>query len=104
LAEEVAERAMHFEKSPDKNLGASLKSGCKEDFGLLADFAAAVQELLQLHEQQFRAIVQGDVECTRFEVLIHMANEKKKLAKYAYLRHADAQGGLIDDVLEKIQT
>jgi len=55
---------------------ASLKSGCEEHFGLLADFSAAVRELMDLHEQQFRAIVQGDTECSRFEVLIHMAKKR----------------------------
>ena len=55
-------------------------------------FGAAVRELLELHEQQFLAITAGDGECERFDILIHMANEKKQLAKYAYLRHVGQHG------------
>jgi hypothetical protein len=58
----------------------------------LDELGEAVRELLQLHEQQFRAIVDEDSDCTRFDLLIHMANEKKQRVKYAYLRHVEAHG------------
>jgi hypothetical protein len=67
-------------------------SGCKESRRLLDEFAEAVRELLLLHEQQFLAVVQGDFECNRFDLLIHMANEKKQQAKYAYLHHVESHG------------
>ena len=57
---------------------------------LLDAFGAAVQEVLRLHEQLFMAIVEGDNECNRFDLLIHMANEKKHAAKYAYIRHVES--------------
>ena len=66
--------------------------GCEEHNRLLEDFGVAVRELLELHEQQYLAIVDGDDDCSRFDVLIHMANEKKQQAKYAYLRHVEAHG------------
>ncbi len=65
---------------------------CEEQRHLLDEFGAAVQELLLLHEHQFLAIVQGDTECNRFDLLIHMASEKKAHAKYAYLRHVESHG------------
>ncbi len=68
------------------------KHGCEEHKRLLDEFGETVQELLRLHEQQFQAIVEGDSESYRFDVLIHMANEKKQTAKYAYLRHVEAHG------------
>ena len=67
-------------------------SGCEEHDSLLDAFGAAVQEVLKLHEQQFLAIVDGDNECNRFDLLIHMANEKKQAAKYAYIRHVESHG------------
>jgi hypothetical protein len=76
---------------------ASRRSGCEEHDQLLVEFGAAVQDLLELHEQQFLTVVQGDSDCSRFDVLIHMANEKKQLAKYAFLRHVDAHGCSIHD-------
>jgi hypothetical protein len=62
---------------------------CSEQRRLLDMFGEAVQELLLLHEQQFLAIVAGDLESNRFDLLIHMANEKKQQAKYAYLQHVE---------------
>ena len=65
---------------------------CKESRSLLDAFAEAVQELLLLHEQQFQAIVSADMESDRFDILIHMANERKHEAKSAYLRHLESHG------------
>lgn len=66
--------------------------GCVENRKLLDEFGAAVHDLLKLHEDQFQAIIQGDTDSNRFDLLIHMANEKKQLAKYAYLRHVESHG------------
>lgn len=66
--------------------------GCAEHNRLLNEFGDAVRELLSLHQQQFQAIVEGDVECSRFDLLIHMANEQKQASKYAYLRHVEKHG------------
>lgn len=79
-------------------------SGCAEHARLLGDLAGASKELVQFHEQQFVAIVQGDRECHRFDLLIHMANEKKQHAKYAYLRHVEEHGCLNWDVVDKSRT
>jgi hypothetical protein len=65
---------------------------CPEQRRLLDVFGEAVQELLLLHEQQFLAIVSGDLESHRFDLLIHMANEKKQQAKYGYLQHVETHG------------
>jgi CheY-like chemotaxis protein len=65
---------------------------CEEHRRLIEDFAATVKELLDFHQQQFEAAIQGDPESNRFDLLIHLANEKKQEAKYAYLRHVDAHG------------
>jgi len=65
---------------------------CGEHRRLMEDFAATVKELLELHRQQFEAAIHSDTDCNRFDLLIHMANEKKQQAKYAYLRHVDEHG------------
>jgi len=66
--------------------------GCEEHARCLEDFGSAVRDLLDLHEQQWLSIIDGDQDSCRFDVLIHMANEKKQSAKYAYLRHVEAHG------------
>ena len=65
---------------------------CEESRGLLDAFGEAVHEVLALHEQQFVAIVNGDSDSDRFDLLIHMANERKQAAKYAYLHHLETHG------------
>jgi hypothetical protein len=65
---------------------------CGEAQRCLEAFAEAVQELMQLHEQQFLAILEGDRDAGRFDLLTHFANEKKQNAKYAYLQHLETHG------------
>jgi|SRR5579862_450371 chemotaxis family two-component system response regulator Rcp1 len=84
---------MSITDSPVRNIQRpSGMPGCAEHDRLLDDFGIAVRELLALHEQQFRAISAGEGEFERFDILIHMANEEKQLAKYAYLRHVEDHG------------
>ena len=89
---EVRSQAMSMDESAAVAGASSGGLHCEEHQRLMEDFADAVKELLALHEQQFQAIVQGDPECNRFDLLIHMANEKKQEAKYAYLRHVESHG------------
>jgi CheY-like chemotaxis protein len=93
-AAEVRSRAtMSMKDSPVKNNETpSGTSGCAEHDRLLDEFGKAVRALLNLHEQQFEAISEGEGEYERFDILIHMANEEKQLAKYAYLRHVEEHG------------
>jgi hypothetical protein len=42
-----------------------------------------------LHEEQFKSLIAGDLDSTRFDDLIHSANERKHEAKYAYLNHLE---------------
>ena len=57
---------------------------------LLDAFAQAVRNVTLLHDQQFRAIVEGDPDAGRFDLLIHEALEQKQNAKYAYLNHLES--------------
>jgi len=79
----------HDDGSPSTH-GSSVY--CEEARRLLDVFGQTVQELVQLHELQFLAIVDGDPDCNRFDVLIHMANERKMAAKYDYIRHVEEHG------------
>jgi CheY-like chemotaxis protein len=78
------------EPAAAKRVLVSDKNGCEEHRRLLDAFGAAVHELLKLLEDQFLAIAEGDCESNRFDLLIHMANEKKQSAKYAYIRHVES--------------
>jgi tRNA splicing endonuclease len=59
---------------------------------LLDAFADTIRELIRLHEDQFQALVASDTDSQRFDDLIHMANERKHNAKYAYMHHLEIHG------------
>jgi len=65
---------------------------CQQARDLLDSLSEAIRELIKLHEEQFQSLVGGDLDSTRFDPLIHMANERKHEAKYAYLNHLDIHG------------
>jgi hypothetical protein len=43
-----------------------------------------------LQNQQTQAVIAGDPDFTRFDVLLHIAQEKKEMAKYAWMGHIEA--------------
>ena len=65
---------------------------CGEARRLLDALADAIHQLMQVHEQQFNAIIRGHLDCTRFDRSILKANEAKYAAKYAYLDHLEEHG------------
>lgn len=65
---------------------------CQQARELLDALGEAIRDLIKLHEEQFQSLVGGDLDSTRFDALIHMANERKHEAKYAYLHHLETHG------------
>ena len=63
---------------------------CEEKNRLMDEFLQAGSELIELHNQQMRAAIEGDLEFGRFDVLLHLAHEKKEQAKYAWIAHVHA--------------
>ena len=62
---------------------------CAEKKQLMNEFLQAIHELGAVQAQQARALIDGDLDFSRFDVLIHMANEKKDWVKYALLSHVE---------------
>jgi tRNA splicing endonuclease len=62
---------------------------CQHARELLDAFSDAIREVIMLHEQQFQAVLSSDEDSVRFDDLIHMTNERKREAKYAYLHHLE---------------
>jgi hypothetical protein len=60
---------------------------CEEKNRLMDEFLQAARELIELHNQQMRAAIQGDLDFGRFDLLLHLAHEKKEQAKYAWMAH-----------------
>jgi tRNA splicing endonuclease len=65
---------------------------CQQAKELLEALAEAIHKVVILHEGQFQAVISGDLDSARFDDLIHMANERKHNAKYAYMHHVEVHG------------
>ena len=62
---------------------------CQQAQELLEALTEAIHQLVMLHEEQFQSLIGGDLDSSRFDILIHLANERKNDAKYAYLNHLE---------------
>jgi hypothetical protein len=50
---------------------------CEEKSRLLSDFLQSVRELSAIQNEQTQAVIDGDSDFSRFDVLLHLAQEKK---------------------------
>jgi hypothetical protein len=62
---------------------------CEEKHRLLREFLNTIQELNAIQAEQTRAVIEGDDDFTRFDVLLHLAQERKDQAKYAWIAHVE---------------
>jgi hypothetical protein len=69
---------------------------CEERNRLLNAILDAIRELNSLQSDQVQAMIGGDPEFRRFDLLIHLAQERKEKAKYAWIEHVESHncGGL----------
>jgi hypothetical protein len=65
---------------------------CEEKNRLLDEFLQASREMIALQNEQTQAVISGDDDFPRFDVLIHLAQERKEVAKYAWIAHVDSHG------------
>jgi hypothetical protein len=63
---------------------------CKEKNRLLKELLTAIHELMEIQNQQTLAVINGDPDFARFDVLLHMAHERKQEAKYAWIAHVQS--------------
>ena len=65
---------------------------CAEKARLIGDFVRSIRSLNQLEKQQTQAVIEGDPDFSRFDLLIYMALEAKDQAKYALMDHIESHG------------
>jgi hypothetical protein len=63
---------------------------CEEKNRLQKEFLAAIHDLVETQKQQMQAVIDGDSDFARFDVLLHMAHERKEHAKYAWIAHVES--------------
>lgn len=63
---------------------------CPERLRLAQLFLDATRELIALQDRQMQAMKHGDPGFTRYDRLLHEAQERKEAAKYAWLAHVES--------------
>jgi hypothetical protein len=63
---------------------------CEEKQQLTDRLLEAIHELTVLHSQQTQSVIDGDQDFPRFDMLLHLAQEKKDNAKYAWIEHVES--------------
>lgn len=83
--------AMEREPRPMTPLGSKpAVAFCAHKKRLQDEFIEAAHNVSRLVSQQVQALIEGDPDFSRFDVLIHMAQEEKEMAKYAWMSHVDS--------------
>jgi hypothetical protein len=57
---------------------------------LLDEFLEAIREVTLLLGHQAEAVIEWDSEISRFDGALHLAQEKREVAKYALIAHIEA--------------
>jgi len=65
---------------------------CEEKNRLLDDFLKAIRQLVEIQEQQTRAVIEGDSDFSRFDSILHAAQEEKERVKYLWMVHVESHG------------
>jgi len=65
---------------------------CAAKQELVNDFLEAVHDITVLQNEQAQAVIDDDLDFSRFDVLLHLAQEKKDTAKYAWIAHVETHG------------
>ena len=54
------------------------------------ELLGSIHDLLLMQEQQLKAVVTKDPDFARFDILLEMANARKRAAKYSYMKHVES--------------
>jgi hypothetical protein len=69
---------------------------CEEKNRLLCEFLKTIREISELQSQQMQAVldaaIDGEGDFMRFDLLLHLAQQKKEQAKYAWIEHVEGHG------------
>ena len=63
---------------------------CEEQSRLRSEFIQTLHALCALQTQLTQAVIDEDPDFARFDVLLHMAQERKESAKYALMPHLES--------------
>lgn len=65
---------------------------CEEKARLQDEFLMAIQDINLLLDRQTHAVIDGDADFSRFDILLHVAQQRKEATKYAWIAHVESHG------------
>jgi hypothetical protein len=65
---------------------------CAVKQSLVDAFLETVHRLHVIENQQIKAVIEGDPDFSRFDLMLHFAQEQKDIAKYAWIAHVESHG------------
>lgn len=81
----------HFKDEPKETLPYTPRLRfCMERTRLQSELLSAIREVSALLSQQTQAVIDGDPEFARFDILLQMAQQRKEMAKYAWISHVES--------------
>ena len=63
---------------------------CESKKRLRGEFLDAIRQVTLLLSQQSEAVIEWDSDFSRFDSLLHLAQEKREAAKYALIEHIES--------------
>ena len=63
---------------------------CEQKLALRREFLLAIRKVAHLQAQQIRAVIDSDPNFEGFDALLHLAQQRKEQAKYAWIAHVEA--------------
>jgi len=78
----------HPERATDADVPES--GFCGEKNRLMREFLDAIREMTTIQSLQTQAVIDGDPDFARFDVLYHDAQERKQVAKDAWIAHVES--------------
>jgi hypothetical protein len=88
----MSNAAVIFSKPITAEAASPKAALCGEKVHLMKEFLAAASDLIAIHNDQVKALIEDDPDFSRFDLLIHLANERKRQAKYNYVAHLEKHG------------
>ena len=63
---------------------------CEHRRRLRSELLTAIHDLVETQKDQTQAVINEDPDFARFDILLHVARERKEAAKYAYIAHVES--------------
>jgi len=79
-----------FRQEPSQPDDSPRSRSCWQRTRLQNEILESIREVSALLSQQTQAVIDGDPDFGRFDILLQMAQQRKEAAKYAWIAHVES--------------